>query len=403
MTKTFQDAVVITRALGIQYLWIDSLCILQGDKDDWEIECSKMAEVYSNSYLTVAAAGANDGSVGCFVARPTRKYSSFDYTFSNGLTGQVYAFMLPLERFRIEVELRDQPLTSRGWVVQERILSPRTLFYCLDQIYFECKEGVKGEDGFYARSSLFFIHPEYPPEEVRFRWWWLIKYLGGCRLTRSSDKLPSLAGIARRFEEILKDRYIAGLWESTLMQDLLWMAPPSTNLGSWPPKYRAPSWSWTCIDDTQPPLHYLYGGETFAAILNHHVEVQGENPWGEVSNGWIKIRAPLIQVFLNKDSPTGWTKGNFNFITADQRSLESSSLLDYDIDIDRLKQLTFFAVVFGWIPSGESSWYLTLLVTPSQNRKDCYCRLGYFVITNRDSLGGDNLLLRDSYALVTLV
>jgi hypothetical protein len=61
---TFRDAITVVGRLGIQYLWVDSLCIIQGDKTDWELESSRMGTVYCNAYLTIAAANAADDSEG---------------------------------------------------------------------------------------------------------------------------------------------------------------------------------------------------------------------------------------------------------------------------------------------------------------------------------------------------
>jgi hypothetical protein len=69
LPRTFQDAISYTRRLGISYLWIDSLCILQDDKDDWERECVMMGTIYRNSFLTLAATAAEDGSRGLFCER----------------------------------------------------------------------------------------------------------------------------------------------------------------------------------------------------------------------------------------------------------------------------------------------------------------------------------------------
>ena len=76
LPETFRDAIVITRRLGIRYLWIDYLCIIQDDPQDWEREASKMADVYRNSYLTISAAASADSSSGCFPARTADSYVS---------------------------------------------------------------------------------------------------------------------------------------------------------------------------------------------------------------------------------------------------------------------------------------------------------------------------------------
>jgi hypothetical protein len=69
LPQTFKDAVSLTRNLGIQYLWIDSLCIKQLDKEDWEAEASKMGSVYSHSYLNIAATSSAESRGGCFKER----------------------------------------------------------------------------------------------------------------------------------------------------------------------------------------------------------------------------------------------------------------------------------------------------------------------------------------------
>src|SRR5438034_1924444 len=70
LPKTFQDAVLLTRALGVRYLWIDSLCIIQDDEKDWKRENPKMGEVYQYATITIAAAHARDSSEGCFYEEP---------------------------------------------------------------------------------------------------------------------------------------------------------------------------------------------------------------------------------------------------------------------------------------------------------------------------------------------
>jgi hypothetical protein len=78
LCKTFQDAVLVTSLLGYKYLWIDSMCIIQDNEDDWRKESALMSEVYSNAVVNLAATDAKDGSVGLFhqrvIARITKQY-----------------------------------------------------------------------------------------------------------------------------------------------------------------------------------------------------------------------------------------------------------------------------------------------------------------------------------------
>ena len=81
LPRTFQDVIALTRCLGIRCIWIDSLCIMQGDTLDWEIQSSKMGQIYSSSFLCIAATGSEDSDGGLFFNRwaiwPTFKdYSS---------------------------------------------------------------------------------------------------------------------------------------------------------------------------------------------------------------------------------------------------------------------------------------------------------------------------------------
>jgi Heterokaryon incompatibility protein (HET) len=74
LPRTFSDAVSITRKFGIRYLWIDSLCIVQDDPKDWEIEASRMAGVYSGSYITIAAISSKDSNSGCVPEVPSEYF-----------------------------------------------------------------------------------------------------------------------------------------------------------------------------------------------------------------------------------------------------------------------------------------------------------------------------------------
>jgi Heterokaryon incompatibility protein (HET) len=77
LTKTFQDAIIITRRLGYKYVWIDSLCILQGDIDDWVSESGIMGSIFAGCSVNIVAAAARGGFVGCFFDRDP----AMDYGF----------------------------------------------------------------------------------------------------------------------------------------------------------------------------------------------------------------------------------------------------------------------------------------------------------------------------------
>ncbi|KAJ3962810.1 hypothetical protein N0V92_000498 [Colletotrichum tropicale] len=138
LPDTFKDAVTITRELNIKYLWIDSLCIIQGPDGDFTEQSKHMEDVFSSAYCVLAAsraAGQCDGFLGDRVGR--------DYvTFSRG-EDEVYHVCEEIDNFQGDVI--DGALNQRGWVLQERALARRTIYFTEKQTYWECGGGIRCE------------------------------------------------------------------------------------------------------------------------------------------------------------------------------------------------------------------------------------------------------------------
>jgi hypothetical protein len=137
--KTFQDAVYITRGLGLQYLWIDSLCIVQDDRDDWEAESQLIERVFSSAYLTIAASCASGSSDGFLKPRPERRCVVMEGPGRD----DTYFICETIDDFHRDVDQGE--LNQRGWVLQERALSRRTIYFTETQSYWECGGGVRCE------------------------------------------------------------------------------------------------------------------------------------------------------------------------------------------------------------------------------------------------------------------
>jgi hypothetical protein len=135
LPKTFRDAVRVTQNLGIQYLWIDSLCIIQGNQEDWEFEAKRMQEVYVGAYCTIAATSAVDSKAG-FLHRSVRS----EYLHIQDTSGRQFYACTEVDNFNNDVEKAS--LNRRAWVLQERVLSRRTIHFSANQVYFECGDGV---------------------------------------------------------------------------------------------------------------------------------------------------------------------------------------------------------------------------------------------------------------------
>jgi len=138
LSKNFRDAIIITRQLGVRYLWIDSLCIVQNDVLEWEIQSAKMGLVYANAGCVISATASKDSSGGCFQPR-TLSYNDCMLRAWGNKTLAVRATRVPLQTQGLFERLVDQaPLATRAWTFQERYLASRTLHFCNGLVLFEC-------------------------------------------------------------------------------------------------------------------------------------------------------------------------------------------------------------------------------------------------------------------------
>ncbi|PVH87791.1 HET-domain-containing protein [Cadophora sp. DSE1049] len=243
LPQTYQDAIMVTKRLGLRYLWVDSLCILQDVEEDWKRESSKMAEIYQNSYITVAATCAADSSAGIFLtARLIYNPKAIQYA-GNGIEMQLYAHAClshrtydPVDRshnsfYRWNLQDPvDFPLLSRAWVYQERLLSPRILHFLREELVFECCESQSE-----TRSPL------YPPI-WNTRWYNIVGEYTKLKMSFEKDKLTALSGVASQMQGSRHDLYLAGLWKSTYLRDLAWRTDIA-RLRERPKTWRARSWS----------------------------------------------------------------------------------------------------------------------------------------------------------------
>ena len=140
LPRTFQDAIYITRKLGKRYLWIDSLCIIQDQKDgkDFKIESKRMETVYSSAYCTLAATSAVDSSQGFLARRPQSHHVTVD-------DGEGHQIHVSTDLYDFDEDVEQAVLNTRGWVLQERILSRRTIHFSANHIYWQCGDGISCE------------------------------------------------------------------------------------------------------------------------------------------------------------------------------------------------------------------------------------------------------------------
>jgi hypothetical protein len=140
LSSTLRDAVDTTRGIGLQYLWVDSMCILQDDPEDWACESATMAQVYGLSTCTIAAANSGSADGGCFVSRNQFRIRpcSIPNPFKTDSKYSFYVMSQHLNQIH-ERDVRDSLWYNRGWVFQERTLSPRLLIFGKTQMLWACE------------------------------------------------------------------------------------------------------------------------------------------------------------------------------------------------------------------------------------------------------------------------
>ena len=306
LPKTFQDAIWLADHLRIRYVWIDSLCIIQDNPDDWARESARMAGIFGNSFLTIAACRSANTSEGFLIDRPERTYFPIPARVGD-LSGELLAFTMPLGHVgdnRRCVSLEDEPLTERGWALQERYLTFRTLHFGRSQIFFECEHNFFPEDRSFAEPlhSRVYALEDYPAWSssiiCRQKWHKVIKQYSQRKLTIEDDKLPAVGGLARRFalETVSKNgtsipgnRYLAGLWWDNIIRDMCWRINNHRHSRERPGRYRAPTWSWASVNGV---VDFFNTDTDLAVVQEAHVDLDTlENPFGRVTGGWIWLRA----------------------------------------------------------------------------------------------------------------
>jgi len=316
LPATFAAAVRLTRALGFKYLWIDSLCIIQDSREDWMTESSQMGKIYSHSSLTISAVSGgaycpNDEPKMLYYQPVLGKPKALCDSCSSGHTGFEF-----LSDDTATTMLLNSPWFTRAWILQERILSPRVLYFSSTSMAWECNSSFTtfdtvGQIGkalrlqFAQKATL--SDPKFHLRDLTIQlrsksmtmWRDIVREYSRRKLTFAQDKLPALAGVASKLAEKTGYTYVAGLWlQDLLPTGLLWFRDFATTPIT-RPQYRAPSWSWASIDS-----HVAWSKSLPEENVRAKVEIiQCEislaskiSPFGAISGGYIEIKGSLKRV-----------------------------------------------------------------------------------------------------------
>jgi hypothetical protein len=143
LPSTFRDAVLFTRRLGHRYLWIDSLCIVQDDPDDWAREAARMGKIYDNSTVTLSVLQGENSQSGCSWNTAAVRKTSIDLTDRNGEKCTVWCREVQSPTSfqawtQLEPNTDQDVLLTRGWTMQEGLLAPRLLLFTTKQVIWYC-------------------------------------------------------------------------------------------------------------------------------------------------------------------------------------------------------------------------------------------------------------------------
>ncbi|KAL8903868.1 MAG: hypothetical protein Q9207_003639 [Kuettlingeria erythrocarpa] len=265
LAQTIQDAISVAGRIGIQYIWIDSLCIIQDSAIDKDHEISAMDHIYQNAEFTLCAASAEACTEGFLQRRlfsdpwmPEEDYSTLQFPCPNGAHGTILVRDIPTH------DVTREPLYKRGWTLQEQMLSSRVLVYDSWQVWWECLESKKSDQGNpesissnggwtiklpiheqMGRIEQTFRATNHEPDFLWKRWAEVVETYTTRDLTMKSDKLPPLSGLASRFSNLWSCAYYAGLWEGNLIEGLGWFVLDLFT--SMINHSYAPSWSWASV------------------------------------------------------------------------------------------------------------------------------------------------------------
>lgn len=312
LSQTFRDALLVAQRLGVSYLWIDSICIIQDGDDfaDWKKESPTMYKVYTNAEFNICAS-KNNQNEGLFSQRsPSDSQplhfelpgSPVDEDETDKLADSGHYLIHKETAIEIwDARMNNSPLASRGWVFQEQLLSRANLHFGDHDILFECSEmrasESSGSDQDYEVSWSYyqpFFKAQLPIPAVEecvpvpsegtsgseddnselsednhddFKHWHdLLGRYTALQLTRSDDRLVALSGVAQYFKNFFSqgECYIAGLWSSRLPTEILWQLTTTASRETWEKRKKKRhhlSFSWASVEgqvENEADSHRFY-------------------------------------------------------------------------------------------------------------------------------------------------
>jgi len=310
LPKTYQDALAVCKELDIHYIWIDSLCIVQDDDCDWREQASRMADIYIIAYVSIAAVRAEDASQGLFNFNPESRIGSHfpDYPWAHVRERFYLSVPNPSELNWHKQKNDGKALYKRGWTFQELSLSRRVLHFGAQEVMWVCREATvcegEPEENFRLPDRVA-VNMSESGSSLRVLWYRIVQGYSWRNFTFGKNKFPAIAAFASQLQTTNNGaRYVAGLWESTLLFDLLWYCPrDSPDLDTPHPvgSRIIPSWSWA---SAKRPVHWLEESELdfwqyipCTEVIQITYNTRGPPILGDIVEASLAFRAPVIKLY----------------------------------------------------------------------------------------------------------
>lgn len=328
LPAVFLQAIQLARILGIPYIWIDSLCIIQDSVEDWETESERMSLYFENGCLNIAAA-TSDNPDKPFTEHIDDKWCPVSVKVHDlqGRPSLINARRVP----RLSNSDGDLGiLFTRAWAFQESLFARCTINFTTQGVIWSCRDLDTLSDNYLAPSSMVTLRPgsnlpdvpmtgaapgedsdEGSEESWLDVWRRLIYYYSHRLLTFPMDRLPAISGAAAKFHEHLHCPYLAGHWYDDLPHSLIWSASNPFGMESLPLEYLAPSWSWASVNQIILCPSWRTDITPAVKLLDADCNVPGKNPYGKVSSGLIDLRGKVVPIVI------GMLDGDFYASTPD--------------------------------------------------------------------------------------
>lgn len=413
LPKTFSDALQFIKAIGISFIWIDSLCIIQDSVKDWEAESRTMLEVYRHAECNLAAAGSEDSRGGLFSERNHAILPSGWFEIDNNRpeVKGVYC-AVPYDYFEnaFDKQIGSSRLISRGWVFQERAASRRVIAFGRDQVFWDCSEVLESDVLPDHHIRLYHYEDENTPGGSKdnamgmavpkvlspgvprsfyslgdglVAWQFIVQRYSACAFTFNKDKPVAILGVAQMMSDALKAQptavstaYWAGLWLQDMYRQLAWKAShPGLQKNC-----HAPSWSWLSVEgpvewisvvDFDPKFYFFKASALITVAWGGNQKANGNSSFCNLSSD-LKIWCNLYPLHV--------TEPLEDASSAAEEPCTPEVYLDYeDIGTDRLH---FLPLIYNERESidgdgdGDSGFINGMLVQPVDNRPGVYRRCG---------------------------